>query len=129
MSEAIQLHTVVVWLKGHQGVNQYVFRTRDRALEAFNALSEKTLGIVALHDDFGRSLLTLRENIDAIQLNDCAAELNGQAEIAILQAHGQVKLQKRAEADSVLSGRGPQLVRPGAPVMPFPGHGPVGPRG
>jgi hypothetical protein len=54
-------------------------------------------------------------------MTDVAAELNGQAEVAIIQAHANVNLQKRAQRDPMLGGA-PMLLQPagGAVPTPFP---------
>ncbi len=126
MSEAIQLHSVLVFIKGHQGFVQFIFKSEEKAssaLSKFGADMGKDMAPCSIGDDFGRFMITLGHNIDAVQIIDHVQELESQAEIQILQAHANVKLQKRAQRDPMLGG-GVQLVQAAPmPVVPFPPNG------
>jgi len=126
MSEPQPLSTLILWLEGHPGIVQFVFRGLARAASKLCVIEEyisNPITSIRIEDDFGRSIVVRVSKITAAQVTDCAAELNGQADLAILQAHANTKLQKRAQQDPMLSGR-PMIVpaQPGGGVsgpLPF----------
>lgn len=135
MSESQSLCTLILWIDGHQGVVQFVFRELDLALAALknieDAIDARAVAkefersnspVMRIEDSYGRTLIMRVSRIVAAQVTDCAEELNGQADLTILQAHANTKLQKRAQQDPMLSGR-PMIVpahQGGAPgPLPF----------
>ena len=126
MSESKNLHVVIIWLYGHPGTTQFVFSSRDSALVAFTGIADSINfnrdAAISLTDDFGRTFSCPLRKIDACQMTDITTELNGQAEVAIIQAHANVNLQKRASRDPMLGGA-PVLLQPNGPApspTPFP---------
>lgn len=129
MSESQSLCTLILWIDGHQGVVQFVFRELDLALAALKNIEDaikeferSNSPVMRIEDSYGRTLIMRVSRIVAAQVTDCAEELNGQADLTILQAHANTKLQKRAQQDPMLSGR-PMIVpahQGGAPgPLPF----------
>jgi hypothetical protein len=128
MSESHSLSTLIVWLEGHPGVVQFVFRDRETVAgvleEIEQRLTRNRIGtaddILQIKDDYGRFLVVRAAKITAAQATECSTELTGQADLALLQAHANTKLQKRAQQDPMLLGRPLLVPAQGAPgPLPF----------
>lgn len=120
--------------------NLYIVRVfingRSEALELAyksEASMQKSLDVVKLHntdpavilfvDDFSRKLFVDSRNVLAIIAVNYAEELNLNQEIALLQAHAQSDLQRRAQQDEKLQ-RAAAIARmnQGSPIV-MPGRG------
>lgn len=94
MSESQSLCTLILWIDGHQGVVQFVFRELDLALAALknieDAIDARAVAkefersnspVMRIEDSYGRTLIMRVSRIVAAQVTDCAEELNGQADL------------------------------------------------
>lgn len=113
----MKLYLINITLSHVPNPVQLLFKDEANARAAYDTIIRGQSG----NDDFGRSFVVKQESWSSIVLSDYALELDGRQEIAILEAHAQAKLQKRAATDPMLQQpRG--IVAPGANgPLPFGG--------
>src|ERR1700744_5243885 len=116
----MDLYSITVLFRGSPNVARLMFKGADSAQESLdaicNAVESIPPGTVTVKDDYSKVLFVDGNGVGAASLAHINEELNAAADEQILQAHGQIKLQKRAKADPEIAAenRSPtQIWQPG----------------
>jgi hypothetical protein len=126
--EMTDLWTVTIAFRGQNTSLRLIFNGERAAKEAFRALHppettfeterglqtlEPAQGVVEITDGYGTSALVLRETVMCAWVTHLGSQAEGAKAEALLNAHAQASLQRRAQADPLLANSR------GAPTPPF----------
>lgn len=97
-------YTITITMKNSPNIVQMHYNSETSAAAEFASAVGFTgqIGFCGVSDDYGKKLSVDGREISAIVLSDSVGELEANQDLSLLQAHAQVKFQKRADADPVL---------------------------
>lgn len=114
------MHIVRLWIEGAPQPFDMRYKDGDIARTIAEGIRDtpyhqpdKNASLLALTDDYGQAVSTLRVHVRASQLIDVVRDMEAQGEIGLLTAREQARLQTRAQTDQtlLLHGRASRLVQ------------------
>ena len=110
------MFTISVLLPNQANIVRLLYRDKERAVATFRAIISHDQGDCLFTDDSGHEAYIKPGTWDSCLFEDMVEAMNANTDAAILQAHGQIKMQKRAAADDTIreSQRQPAIVDPKA---------------
>jgi len=95
------IHRLLVLVDGGQPPQLNFLNHENASAARRTLLHASTLeGVVEVADDYGIELSIAGERIFGALVSNISAELEGQAEVAILQSRAQMMAQRRAQAEA-----------------------------
>lgn len=104
------MYVVTVTLEG-PSQSQLLFFRKDKAIEAYEALTAEGVQTIKVMDDYGTRLMITAASILAVQCSDFNKQSEGASEVQMNAQINQAKLQRKIQESPTL-----RLLAPGSPM-------------